>query len=59
MTTEKLAELKLNFNSKVYNAISNVCYEMFEKRVDKLSIEEQKELIDEAFEWFTIHFFDE
>ena len=44
--------------SKVYNALSNVVYETIEQNKVDMPIEEQKKYLENAFEWFIIHFYD-
>lgn len=54
-------ELKDKLRSKVYNALSNAAYEVFETNTPNdlnLTEDEQKKMMEESFEWFMIHFFD-
>lgn len=42
--------------SKVYNALSDVAYDLFENK--EVSKEDQQKYLEDAFEWFMIHYFD-
>lgn len=46
--------LKSEFRSKVYNALSEVAFEFADVPEDEL-----KKNMDEAIEWFQIHFYEE
>lgn len=66
MTKEQIQEVKNTFRSKYYNAVSDCCFNVLaldEAKLDvdegKLSTAEYKEIIEDAHEWFMIHFFEE
>lgn len=61
MTKEQIQEVKNTFRSKYYNAVSDCCFNVFVLALDeaKLSTAEYKEIIEDAHEWFMIHFFEE
>lgn len=52
-------EVRSDLESKVYKVLSNTYYEMFENKNKDISIDDQKKMFEESFEWFMIHFFDE
>jgi len=54
-------EVKEKLKSKLYKALSDVAYEVFETNTPNdlnLTEDEQKKMMEESFEWFMIHFFD-
>ena len=65
MTDEQKQELKSTFRSKYYNAVANCCFNLLQPDSiktdveDKLSADEYKEIVEDAHEWFMIHFFEE
>ncbi len=66
LSEEKMEELKSTFRSKYYNAVSNCCFEVLALQENKFGISEEdltkkeyEEIIEDAHEWFMIHFFDE
>ena len=66
MTKEKMDDLKLEFRSKYYNAVSDACFNILVEQNNKRGIsdedltkKEYQEVIEDAHEWFMAHFFDE
>ena len=59
MTKEQIQEVKNTFRSKYYNAVSDCCFNVLSLDEDKISTTEYKEIIEDAHEWFMIHFFEE
>lgn len=65
MTDERKQELKSAFRSKYYNTVADCCFNVLNLDSvktdvkDKLSTDECKEIIEDAHEWFMIHFFEE
>lgn len=59
MTKEQIQEVKNTFRSKYYNAVSDCCFNVLALDEAKLSTAEYKEIIEDAHEWFMIHFFEE
>ena len=53
-TTEE--EIRNEYRSKVYNALSAISQDMSLKVPNQQEVEEK--YMQEAFEWFTIHFYD-
>lgn len=51
-------DVKSDLRSKVYNALSDAYYEVFENKNKDISVDDQKKMLEESFEWFIIHFFD-
>ena len=51
-------EIKSELRSKVYNALSDTYYEMFEDKNTNISVDDQKKMLEESFEWFMVHFFE-
>lgn len=66
MTDEQKQAVKRAFRSKYYNAVGDCCFNVLaldEAKTgveeSKLSTAEYKEIIEDAHEWFMIHFFEE
>lgn len=66
VSDEKLQELKSEFRSSYYNAVSNCCFEILALQGNKNKVSEQdltkaqyEKIIEEAHEWFMTHFFDD
>ena len=66
LSDEKMEELKSTFRSKYYNAVSNCCFEVLALQENKYGISEEdltndeyEKIIEDAHEWFMIHFFEE
>lgn len=61
MDSEKLQEIRADFNSDYYNVVSDCCYDHFAEKglEEKLTKEEYIKIIEYAHEWFMTHFFEE
>lgn len=61
MKSEYLNEVKSNFRSSYYNAVSDCCFNILSQTnvEEKLTKEEYVKIIEDAHEWFMTHFFDE
>ena len=61
MTDEQKQEIKSEFRSKYYNAVSDVCFDVLAKKniETTLTKKEYEDIISDSHEWFMIHFFDE
>ena len=61
MDSEKLQEIRADFNSDYYKAVSDCCYDHFAEKglEEKLTREEYIKIIEYAHEWFMAHFFEE
>ena len=61
MKSEYLNEVKSNFRSSYYNAVSDCCFDILSQTnvKEKLTKEEYVKIIEDAHEWFMTHFFDE
>lgn len=56
LTDQEYLEYQEKLKSKVYNALCDICSDVFDSNVDA---KDQEKLLDSAYEWFTVHFFDE
>lgn len=67
MPEEMKQELQWEFNSKFYNAVSNICFDQFAVNGNNqatykgqlVTKDEYEKVIEEAYEWFITHFFEE
>lgn len=52
-------EFESELRSEVYNALSDVAFRVFKKWEDYIDADTAEEAMDQAYDWFSTHFWEE